>query len=148
MARVECEIAAPPSRVFEVLADGWVYSGWVVGTSHMRAVEAGWPAVGSRLHHASGAWPAVVRDHTIVEAMEPDRRLVMTARGKAMGAARIDIVLNETAGGTKVTMDETPVDGPGRWLNNPVAERLLYRRNIESLARLRVLAERPAQPLD
>jgi hypothetical protein len=32
--------ACSPQAVFEVLADGWLYPGWVVGASRMRAVDA------------------------------------------------------------------------------------------------------------
>ena len=72
MAKVVRLVHASPSRVFEVLANGWYYSNWVVGTSHMRAE---WPAAGSRLHHASGAWPFVARDESVVEEVEPTARL-------------------------------------------------------------------------
>ena len=30
------DIAAPRTRVWEVMADGWTYSQWVVGNSRMR----------------------------------------------------------------------------------------------------------------
>jgi uncharacterized protein YndB with AHSA1/START domain len=147
MAVVKRRIDAPADRVFAVLADGWVYSGWVVGASHMRAVGADWPAVGSRLFHASGTWPATVNDQTAVEAVEQDRRLVLLARGGFMGAARIEMTLRpDPGGGTVVVMDERPVDGPGRWAHNPALDRVLAWRNRESLSRLAVLAERPSTP--
>lgn len=148
MAQVEAHIGVPPARVFEVLANGWLYSGWVVGASHMRAVEPDWPAAGSRLFHASGVWPAVVRDETKVEQVEPDRRLVMTARGGAMGAATIEISLSPDGHGTLVVLRESPTSGPGKWVNNPLSEALLHRRNVETLARLALLAERPSAPRD
>jgi uncharacterized protein YndB with AHSA1/START domain len=142
MATVDIEMAASPDQVFSVLADGWTYSNWVVGTSHMRAVEANWPDVGSRLFHASGAWPAVVRDETSVEAMDRDRRLILTARGWPLGEARIEIRLRSNGTGTTVTLIETPTAGPGKWLHNPISEALLVRRNVEALARLAALVER------
>jgi uncharacterized protein YndB with AHSA1/START domain len=148
MAVVQCHIQASPEKVFSVLADGWRYSGWVVGTSHMRAVEPDWPEVGSHLYHASGIWPAVIRDETEVVEMERNRRLVIKAKGKAMGAARVAIDLEARDGGTRVTMDEIPVHGPGKWVHNPLNEQILRRRNVESLARLTVMAEEPAHPKD
>jgi uncharacterized protein YndB with AHSA1/START domain len=149
MSTVDRVIAASPARVFAVLADGWVYSNWVVGTSHMRAVEPAWPAAGSRLHHASGPWPFVVRDETVVEEMEPDHRLVLTARAWPFGQARVVLVLAaEGNGETRVTMTEAPTSGPGRWLHNPVSEAILGRRNVESLDRLAALAERRTDPAD
>lgn len=153
MATVQRHIAAHPSEVFAVLADGWLYSGWVVGTSHMRAVEREWPAAGSRLYHASGAWPFVTRDETKVESVTPGRTLELTARGRPFGEAHVSIVLSDAtarastdAASTLVTMSETPVAGPGKWLHNPASEALLARRNRESLARLDALVQRPTQP--
>ncbi len=142
------DIFARASRqaVYAVLADGWTYSNWVVGTSHMRAVEAAWPAVDSRLFHAAGVWPLVTRDETVVEAMEPDRKLVLTARGRPFGEARVVIELADEGAGCLVRMHETPVAGPGRWLHNPVSEAVLVRRNQESLARLAAIAERRTAP--
>ncbi|MDT4948676.1 MAG: hypothetical protein QOJ37_1271 [Pseudonocardiales bacterium] len=148
MAVNSVRINASRSQVFAVLANGWMYSNWVVGTSHMRAVEADWPAVDSRLFHASGIWPLVARDETQVEAMEMDRRLELTARGRPLGEAKVVIELVDDDPGCLVTMDEAPVAGPGRWLHNSVTEAALSRRNVESLARLGVIAERPTPPRD
>lgn len=147
MAVVKRHIHAPADQVFAVLADGWMYSGWVVGTSHMRAVEEGWPAEGSQLYHASGTWPAIVNDSTQVEEVEQGRRLVLVARGGVLGTARIDLSLRpDPGGGTVVTMDEYPIDGPGSWTRNPALERVLAWRNRESLSRLALLSERPTAP--
>ena len=57
-------VNAPPSVVWSVLADGWMYATWVVGAARVRLVEPDWPNRGSRLHHSSGVWPALVNDHT------------------------------------------------------------------------------------
>ncbi|MDT5282412.1 MAG: hypothetical protein QOJ20_3607 [Mycobacterium sp.] len=38
------DVAATRQRVWDVLADGWTYSGWVVGNSRIRAVSSNWPA--------------------------------------------------------------------------------------------------------
>jgi uncharacterized protein YndB with AHSA1/START domain len=148
MAVNTTRINASPAQTFAVLSDGWMYTNWVVGTSHMRAVEADWPAKGSRLFHASGVWPMAMRDETVVEEIEPDRRLVLLARGRPFGEARIVIELEEDGDGTRVTMHETPVSGPGEWLHNPLSEALLVRRNTEGLARLTAVAERRTTPAD
>jgi uncharacterized protein YndB with AHSA1/START domain len=146
MATVTATIHTPPEAVFAVLADGWLYSNWVVGTSHMRAVDAGWPSAGTRLHHASGLWPLVTRDESVVEEVEPNRRLVLTARGRPLGEARVVLELQPVNGDTLVTMTETPVSGPAKWAHNPLSEAILVRRNVEALARLAALAERRTQP--
>ena len=72
MATVTRRVEAPVERVYTVLADGWTYAGWVVGTSHIRAVDAHWPAPGSKIYHASGPWPLVVRDYTEMTDVDPD----------------------------------------------------------------------------
>lgn len=76
-----------------VLADGWAYAGWVVGASHVRAVQADWPAVASRLYHASVTWPLRMEDDTQVEQVEPGRRLVLLTHSGALGHARVKHLL-------------------------------------------------------
>ena len=146
MATVRRLIAAPPDRVFAVLADGWSYSNWVVGSSHIRAVEPTWPADGARIHHSSGNWPLTLDDTTVVESVEPDRGLVLTAHGALLGSARIALGLQAEGAATRVTMSETPSAGPGRWLHNPVSELALHARNTESLGRLAATVERRTAP--
>jgi uncharacterized protein YndB with AHSA1/START domain len=140
-------IEASRDDVFEVLSDGWRYSNWVVGTSHMYAVQKDWPAAGSKLWHASGAWPLVVRDETEVISVEPARRMELVARGRPFGAAAIVLTLEDEGAGCRVTMEEEPIAGVGRWLNNPVGHAMLHRRNVESLTRLKSLAERRTEPM-
>jgi uncharacterized protein YndB with AHSA1/START domain len=146
MATNTAHIAASPQDVYAVLANGWAYSNWVVGTSHMRAVEADWPAPGSRLFHAVGSWPLLARDESLVVDLEPERRIALIARGRPLGEARVVIELADDGAGCLVTMHETPVSGPGKWLHNPVSEAVLVRRNTESLARLAAMAERRTVP--
>ena len=146
MARTARVIDADRAQVWSVIADGWSYSNWVVGTSHMRAVETDWPARGSRLFHASGSWPLVTRDETEVEDCEPGYRLDLTARGRPFGEARVQLELADVASGCRITMTETPTAGPGRWMHNPVLELLLVRRNVESLDRLAAVSERRTVP--
>ena len=139
-------MAAGSDRVFETLANGWQYAGWVVGSVKVRAVEDSWPAVGSRIHHAVGAWPLTLKDETQVEICEPGVRLVLMARGRPFGEARVDIRLDDRPAGTLVTIIETPVSGPGKWLNNPAMDALLHARNVEALTRLAALVEEPTRP--
>ncbi len=146
MASAHRTVRTSPDQVWTVLADGWLYSNWVVGTSHMRAVETAWPDAGSKLFHASGVWPVVARDETEVEASEPGRRLVLTARGRPLGEARVVIELEPDGADTVVSIHEEPIAGPGKWLHNPATEALLTRRNVETLARLAALAERHTEP--
>jgi len=146
MAAVTRRILASPETVYAVLADGWCYSNWVVGTSHMRAVEPDWPAAGARLHHCSGIWPLATRDETVVEESEPNRRLVLLAKGGILGSARVVLELQPDDDGTIVSMVEEPVAGPAKWLHNPAFDLILARRNVETLARLAALSERHTEP--
>lgn len=129
-----------------MLSNGWLYTAWVVGASHIRAVESAWPAPGSRIHHSFGAWPVLLTDETKVEASEPPHRLVLLARGRPLGEARVALTLERDGGGTLVTMTEEPVSGPGKSLHNRLLDAALKARNDESLARLAALAEEPTEP--
>jgi hypothetical protein len=146
MATVTCHTAATPAAVFAVLADGWSYSDWVVGTSHLRAVDGRWPNRGARLQHAFGAWPAVIPDESEVEKVIPGELLVLIVKGRPLGSARVVIDLQPAGGGTDVTMTEDPLSGPGKWVHNRVTDALLAARNTESLHRLAALAEHRTQP--
>ena len=141
------EIEATPRDVFDVLSDGWRYSNWVVGTSHMYAVQKEWPAPGSKLWHASGAWPLVVRDETQVVALEPDHRMELVARGRPLGEASIVITAEPEGAGCRVTMSEHPTSGIARVLNNPAGAAMFHWRNNEALIRLKSLVERRTEPL-
>lgn len=143
MARNARHLACPPSDVFAVLADGWLYPSWVVGAARMREVSDEWPLPGGRLHHSFGVWPFLINDTTHVEHTEPGRRLVMVARGWPMGAARVDVRLEPVETGTTVTIVETPISGPAAWLR-ALVEPLLLWRNHETLHRLAYLAENGA----
>jgi uncharacterized protein YndB with AHSA1/START domain len=146
VATVTTFIDVPPPDVYSVLADGWYYSGWVVGTSHVQAVEEAWPAIGSRLFHASGVWPAALADETSVDEAITNERLALTARVRPFGEAHIEITLTAEGDGTRVTFTETPISGPGRWLRNQATDAILHRRNAESLARLAARCERRTSP--
>ncbi len=143
MGTVRRRIDTTPDRVFDVLADGWLYTGWVVGASHVRAVSATWPRTGSLIHHSFGVWPLVLKDETRIEASEPARRLVLLAKGRPLGSARVDLRLEPDGPGTMVTMTEEIVSGPGRAVPSAVADLLINARNVEALARLAALAEKP-----
>ena len=134
-------VAAPPERVWAVLADGWLYAGWVVGAAHIRRVEPGWPAAGARLHHKVGPWPLTIADTTSSLSADPPRELVLRARGWPLGEATVRIVVEADGDGSVVTMEETPSAGPGAWVHNRVTDAALRARNTESLARLRDMAE-------
>jgi uncharacterized protein YndB with AHSA1/START domain len=147
MAIVESTVAAPREDVFAVLADGWTYSDWVVGTAHIRAVDADWPKPGAVLHHKAGPWPVSVRDRTVSVRCEPPSLLVMSPHLWPLGEATVTITLEEVEPGrTLVGIHEDFERGPLRWLRTRVNDLALHYRNRESLRRLGDLARRRADP--
>ncbi|RLK46755.1 SRPBCC family protein [Microbacterium telephonicum] len=130
-----------PEDVFRVLEHGWLYPGWVVGASRMRAVAADWPAPGARLAHSFGVWPFLLDDQTVVEACDPGRRLVLRAKGWPIGEARVTIDVKAAGAGTLVRIQEEAVRGPGRLVPQPILDVLLRVRNRETLHRLAYLSE-------
>jgi hypothetical protein len=128
--------------VWDVLADGWTYSQWVVGNSRMRAVDPNWPAPGSRILHSIGVWPAVINDETIAERSVPLEELVLVAKTGPVGAARITLRLRDIPNGCRVEMDEVAIRAPMSLVPQPVQFMALWPRNRETLWRLGALAER------
>ncbi|MFI1992830.1 SRPBCC family protein [Actinoplanes sp. NPDC020271] len=142
MATVTRTVEAPPERVFAVLADGWTYSDWVVGTSHIRDVEKTWPQTGSRLHHKAGPWPLSLHDSSTVLECVPDRGLKIRAGLWPLGEAIVNIVLEpERDGRTKVVMHEDFESGPLLWVRNKINDLVLHQRNVEALRRLADIVE-------
>jgi uncharacterized protein YndB with AHSA1/START domain len=147
MAIVERTIEAPPEAVFAVLADGWSYSDWVVGTAHIRAVDESWPQRGAKIHHKAGPWPMSLQDHTVSLECEPNRSVVMAPHLWPLGEATVRVTLAPAgAGRTRVRLEEDFHAGPLRWLRTKVNDLALHYRNRESLRRLGDLAVRRAHP--
>jgi hypothetical protein len=141
-------VASSPARVFAEFSDGWAYVGWVVGATHIRDVDSNWPAVGSKIHHQVGVWPAAVADFTESLECEPDRRLVLRARGWPLGEAIVELVLTELGPDrTEVSIREAPSAGPGRWLDNKLLRAGLKVRNVETLRRLKDRVENRRLPV-
>lgn len=131
---------APPEQVWAVLADAHRYAEWVVGASTIRGVEGDWPQPGARFHHKVGVWPLRIRDDTTVVDCDPPRRLVLEARVRPFGVARIELLLQAEGAGTTVSMIEVPT-APfvARWAT-PLLDPLTDRRNAEALRRLATAA--------
>jgi hypothetical protein len=140
VASVERDVEASAAEIWAILADGWSYSSWVVGTSKIRAVDATWPRVGARIHHSVGSWPLLIEDYTeVLESVEPTR-LVIRARGWPMGEAKVAITIEPRGVRSLLQLHEVPTTGPAAWLNNPVFEAGLRQRLSEMATRLGTLA--------
>ena len=120
--------------MWDVLANGWTYSGWVVGNSRIRAVSPDWPAPGARILHSIGTWPAVIDDETGEE-------LVLLAKIRPAAEARITLQLTDIPGGCRVAMTEVAVSAPLRWVPDSVQLTAVAPRNRECTWRLAMIAE-------
>ncbi len=148
MIEVSRRVHAGPDVVWRVLADGWTYPSWVVGASRMRAVDPRWPEIGAQLHHSAGAWPLLLSDSTSVVDAVPERRLVLRARGWPLGEARIDIRVDPDGEDCVVTIFEDATHGVARLIPGTVRQLVVGGRNVETLRRLALLAERHVTPTE
>ena len=145
MARSELTVAATPETVWQVLSEPRHYAYWVVGSSRIRGWDDHWPAPGSRFYHRIGLGPLTIADHTEVIEADPPGRLVLRAKGRPLGVARVELAIRPHPAGSLVTMVEDPAVPLGGLLTPPPVHALIRLRNGESLRRLRNLAERRAQ---
>jgi uncharacterized protein YndB with AHSA1/START domain len=134
-------VDAPPERVFAVIADPKTYADWVVGSDTIRDADPTWPAPGSRFYHRVGVGPIKVKDHTEVLEADPPRKLALHARARPLGTAKVTLLLEPEGNGTRVTMEEVAGDTLSKLAINPVTDWLVHHRNVESLRRLKRIAE-------
>ena len=140
---VKRDTTATREQVWAVIADGWTYAQWVVGNSRIRAVDQDWPAVGSTIRHSIGVWPLLLDDLTVVEDCQPLEQLVLLAKGRPFGKARITLRLFDIdGGGCRLEMAEVPVGAPMGWVPKRLALTAAIPRNRECTWRLTALAER------
>lgn len=92
-------VDATPEQMWAVLADGWSYDQWVVGTTDIRRVDPGFPAEGTSLDYTVGRSPLRMKDRTTVRIAEPLRRLELEANARLVGTARIARTRAEPLGG-------------------------------------------------
>ncbi|MGX1159990.1 hypothetical protein FBY31_1649 [Arthrobacter sp. SLBN-100] len=140
MSTVSQLFNTPAADVWRVISDGWLYSGWVVGASRIRAVDDTWPQAGSRLHHSVGAWPLVINDSTRVTAAEPEKSLELVARGWPLGEAKVLITLQDQGNQCLVTLAEDAIRGPGKRVPKVLRDPMITMRNRETLKRLELMA--------
>ncbi len=141
MSITERLVHASPEAVWDVLADPDAYAYWVVGSKDIRDADPSWPADGTRFHHTVGVGPLSIRDHTEVVRAERPHRLLLHAKARPAGRAKVELLLVPRGNDTLVEMREEPASPLGRLGHNPVADLLLHGRNVESLRRLAELAE-------
>lgn len=136
MAIRQVLVDASPERVWAVLADGWSYEAWVVGTRKIRSVDPDWPALGSALDYTAGFPPFQVEDRTVVRRVDPGHRLELEVQAPPLGSARVAIELIPWGDATVVVLDEHPLRGLGARLHTAPVEFLMHQRNRRMLANL------------
>jgi uncharacterized protein YndB with AHSA1/START domain len=144
MAENETYVDAPPDAVFDVLADARSYGHWVVGSSQIEGVEGDWPEPGSTFHHVQGFFGRGLHDTTTALASNRPRQLVMEVRFRPFMVGKVELRLRPKGRGTRVKMIEYPIRGPVAKVHNPLLDRIFWARNVESLRRLRKMAEERA----
>lgn len=141
MARNEIAVDASPEQVFAVLADPSCYPDWVVGAKAVRAADPSWPEPGALLHHKVGAGPVELRDNTKVLLCDRPRVLVLEARARPLGVAEVRIEIEGDVSGSRVVMHEYVVRPKALRVLSPLVDLAIKARNVESLRRLKELAE-------
>ena len=144
MACTERTMQATPEQIWAVLADPETYEHWVVGAKDTRDAEGVWPEPGSALQHTSGFGPFELKDNTKVLEADPPRHIVLEARGRPLGIARIELTLEPEGSATKVRMVEEVVRPLHARSMNPALNPLIHSRNVETLRRLEELARKGA----
>lgn len=143
MNKVTRRTTASPAQAWSVLADGWLYGSWVVGSSRIRDVDADWPQAGTRIHHSVGLWPALLDDQTV--SLESKTGLLeLSAAAWPFGKARIRLTVEQDDDGTLITMEEFVETAPLRWIPPIFQQVAMTPRLNECLRRLTLLAERHA----
>jgi hypothetical protein len=139
-------VRAGPPAVWAVLADGYSYDQWVVGTKAVRSVDPGWPQEGTSLHYTVGLGRLRLDDRTTVRLAEPGKSLELEALARPVGSVRISIQILPWGEDSVVVVDEHPLRGPSWALENPIAELAMTLRNRAMLHRLvRVVESRAIQ---
>jgi len=137
-------IRSPSEAVFEALLDPTCYPDWVVGASHIRDVDDDWPREGSSFHHAVGVWPIRIHDSTTVVRTRRPTLVELRVRAWPLGEADVRLDLEQRGSLTRVTMRETPAEGPGAAIWRAPTAAVTTLRNRASLRRLKELVERRA----
>lgn len=143
----DVQVRASADAVYAVVADGWSYAAWVVGASHIRAVDPAWPTPGTSIHHSLGAWPVLIKDTTSVVHLEPGREIELEVRVWAIGRGRVRLTITPNGEqACRVQMREQVQHRLAGALPDAVLDPLLSVRNRETLQRLAALAEKRSRP--
>jgi uncharacterized protein YndB with AHSA1/START domain len=107
------EVSAPPSKVFDYVADVSRHGEWGSADDHMKATaeKPGPPAVGSR-YKADGLLNGKANQSTVtITAMEPPKRLAFDAED-SNSVFHHEFTFSPAGGGTRVERHVTMTKGP------------------------------------
>jgi uncharacterized protein YndB with AHSA1/START domain len=142
MTTVSMHFDAPPERVWQALSEPRAYGFWVTGAHTVHESDGSWPQTGATFGHRQGVPPLTISDTTTVRASDPPRHLELEARVRPLLIARVVVDIAPEAGGSRVTMQEEAVGGlVAPLVRLPPGRALIRARNLESLRRLRQLAQ-------
>ena len=141
MAYNESYINVSPATVFAVLSEPRLLRGFGGGNAEASWCRRTFPGRRITVSSSGRVPPLVLNDHTEVLENEPSSRLVLRAKTRPFGTARVDLRLRAEGAGTRVCMTEVAGDSPSRLLFNRLSDPLIHARNGRSLQRLRRIAE-------
>jgi carbon monoxide dehydrogenase subunit G len=143
--RIQIEVHAPTSLVWEVLCDPARYPDFVPGAKYERDHDPEWPAPFTQLHHTIGWGPLSLRDVTKVEENVPGTSLTLIAGMSVLGTSAVRFTLEAVDDEhTRVGIEEWPVSGPIERTWNRLFDGLMTARNQELLRRFRDVTEEEA----
>ena len=108
----------------------------------VRGSEGNWPSKAARFHHTVGVWPFHIRDQTTVVESDRPHRLVLQAKVRPIGSARIALELSPSASGTQVAMTEEPCTPSIARMARRLFDPVIFVRNGEALRRLENLVRK------
>lgn len=111
MSEVSVTLPVSRRRAWLLLEDPRAIRLLVAGARTVRRFDPCWPDVGTAVHHSVGLRPLVLRDATFVTVSQPERRLVLKAQARPLVSLRVEFLLDDDAGGCRLTIRETPVSG-------------------------------------
>ncbi len=140
LAEANVSLSVGVDRAWAVVSDPRTYPRWLVGAVDILAVDEDWPAPGSAFRHRVGlGGPFTTEDSTKVEDVDPLRLLVLEARARPAGRARVEIEVRAVPGGSEIAIREGLLAPLTRL--TPLVQPLTVARNRRSLHRLRDLPE-------
>lgn len=138
MTRAVVERTIPASRqdVWQALLRPENYPRWIVGAKEFRGADDSWPEAGSRFYHSVGLGPLKLKDETELVSTSEGVEVVLLARARPAGRARVTLTLEDDGGSTRVHMEEHAITGPGAYVPKFLHDPLIDVRNKKALRRL------------